>query len=382
MKMKLLVKLLIFVVLAGMLAFLPITVFAKSTNPQSGGTNGTKFINNDVYTLSSGQTLNGTLFAVNSTITLSDNSTVNGTVVILGGNISAAGTIQGSMICLDCSGKILDTAVINGSVVNPSNLLDISAKASISGSTVSGGVPSPGSTSAPNSTQPSNQSDINLVSRILGGIFVVLSLSAVGVLVVLLFPKATERVSHATIANPGIAWGVGILSVVVVFVGMIILTITILLIPVAALAGLLLGIAVIFGWVAVGHEIGTRIAASSNQKWVGPVAAGVGLLVMNVIVVGFVMIPSWVGSCISSILIFVVSMFGLGAVILTRFGSHIYPEPLVLQQTPVAPPLPATPLTPGTPVNPQPAPGQTVPFISEKPGDETAPVKKPTTKTK
>lgn len=350
--MKLLNKIIITFLLVAALLSIPVNVIAAPVVPQAGGSQGTKFITNDTYTLSGGQTLDGALLAIDSTVTLDANSIVTGTIVMLGGKISAAGRIEGSLVCLNCSGNVLDSAVIVGSIVNPGNSLIVSAKAVITGSNVSGGVASGTQTVTPAPSQTSRQGEIGLVSRILGGLFVVLALSALGVLVALLFPRATEKVAHATTANPGISWGVGILSVFVVFIGMLILTITIVLIPVAALALLLLGFAALFGWIGLGHQIGSRIAAASNQKWTDPVSTGVGLLIMNVIMVGFIIIPSWVGSCISSILIFVVSMFGLGAVVLTRFGSHVYPEPppmppaAAMQANPIPPAAPSIPVEP------------------------------------
>jgi hypothetical protein len=348
-------KFLFLMLLVACLFALPVVAQAKSNIHLDDGSEGTKFITNDVYTLKNGKTLNGQLIAIDSTVTLEPESTVNGSVVLISGSVDAAGRINGSLICMNCSGKVLDTAVIYGSIVNPTNSLEISSKARISGSTMSGsmmGSDQDNSTKSEttDTIQTDNQSELNLVSKILGAIFVVLALSALGVLVALLFPKSTERIAHASTANAGISWGVGILSVFIVFIGMLILSITVILIPVAALAALVLGIAVLFGWIAFGYEIGVRIAATSNQKWAGPVAAGVGLLIMNVIVVGFVIIPSWVGTCISTVLIFVISMFGLGAVVLTRFGSHVYPETPIVPAAPAAPIPPVAPIPPAAPI--------------------------------
>lgn len=343
-------KLLLFALLIVCLLAIPGSVQAKSGIQVENGTENTKFITNDTYTLKSGETLNSQVFAVDSTIKLEVDSVVNGNVILINSDLSAAGMVNGNIACVNCTGKVLDTAVIHGSIVNPTNKLEVSTKARVTGSTVLSGTISSIQPTPIQSLPTRNQSELGLVSKILGGIFVVLALSALGVLVVLLFPKSTEKVARATTANAGISWGAGILSVFVVIIGMLILSITVILIPVAMLAALVLGIAVLYGWIALGYEIGTRIAASANQKWPAPAAAGIGLIVINVIVVGFVIIPSWVGACISALLIFVIAMFGLGSVVLTRFGTHEYPEKPAIPSTPVPPPAPVPPVMPFVPM--------------------------------
>lgn len=343
-------KLLVFALLAVFLLAVPGSVQAKSSVQVENGTEYTKFITNDVYTLKSGETLDGQIFAVDSTITLEVDSIVNGNVILINSDVTAAGLINGNIACVNCTGKVLDTAIIHGNIVNPTGKLEVSSKARVTGSSVSAGTAPSIQLTPVQSVQVRSQGELSMVSKILGGIFVVLALSALGVLVVLLFPKSTERVARASTANAGISWGAGILSVFVVIIGMLILSITVILIPVAILAALVLGIAVMYGWIALGYEIGTRIAGSANQKWPAPAAAGIGMIVINVIVVGFVIIPSWVGACISALLIFVIAMFGLGAVVLTRFGTHEYPERSAVPSAPVAPLTPVPPVMPAAPM--------------------------------
>jgi len=170
------------------------------------------------------------------------------------------------------------------------------------------------------------------------------------------FPKATERIAHVSLASAGISWGIGLLTVFIVIIASVILAITVILSPLAILAALALGIATLLGWIAFGYEIGSRIAAASNQKLVGPVAAGTGLLILNVIMAAFVIIPNWVGICLSAVLIFVVAMFGLGAVVLTRFGTHDYPESIPPKPVP---PVPVPPIAHVQPIAP------TIPLTSQ-----------------
>jgi hypothetical protein len=99
----------------------------------------------------------------------------------------------------------------------------------------------------------------------------------------------------------------------------------------------------VYGYVSLGYEIGYRLSVNSNLNWTEPIAAGVGTLMLGLIV-GIV---SWIP--ILGILILIITpFFGLGAVVLSVFGSKPFPSAKSNQ-----PSIPAAPALPQKPVPPQ-----------------------------
>jgi hypothetical protein len=93
------------------------------------------------------------------------------------------------------------------------------------------------------------------------------------------------------------------------------------LIPVSLLGILALIIAGVFGWIALGLEVGKRLASLFKMEWPLAVAAGLGTFLLSLVVngIGFIACIGWVAP-------FLVTIIGLGGVILTRFGTQNYPS--------------------------------------------------------
>jgi hypothetical protein len=134
----------------------------------------------------------------------------------------------------------------------------------------------------------------------------------------------------------------GLLTVIVVPALMILLIITLILSPFGLLGFLLLGLAMLFGWIAMGYEVGKRIVASLKVDWAAPIVAGMGVLVLS-LVSELVNFNDFI-RCLGWILPAFISLLGLGAVVISRFGSNGYVHPAA----PVPPvmPLPPTPSAP------------------------------------
>jgi len=175
-----------------------------------------------------------------------------------------------------------------------------------------------------------------------------LLLAAVAVLVVMFWPQPTDRTGRAAIGQPILGGGLGLLTVVVAPVLLLVLAITILLIPVSFIGLVLLLVAGLFGWIALGLEVGKRLAEAFKWELQPPAAAGMGTLVLTLVVGGIGLIP-----CVGWLAPFLVASLGLGAVMLTRFGSREYvsgpaapPKPKLPAPPPPAPEPPAPPKPP------------------------------------
>ena len=106
---------------------------------------------------------------------------------------------------------------------------------------------------------------------------------------------------------------------------MVLVAFTIILLPLSLLYFILFGLALLYGWVAVGSEVGKRLAGAANKGWSPALQAGIGTfaLVFLVGTFGFMSLEGF-----GALLGVVISSVGLGAVLLTRFGMRDYiPSP-------------------------------------------------------
>lgn len=323
-----------------------------------------KVIFGDTYTLSSGQTQNGNLAVLGGTATLEADSQVNGDVALMGGTLEINGTVSGNVSTLGGTLFLNDNAVIRGDVTMMGGTLHRSANARISGSLING-VIRPFQLDFPNWPLNINWPGgfrFTPIWNFFSSMFSSLLLAALAVFVVLLWPRPVDRVARSMVAQPAISGGLGLLTVVVTPALLILLAITIILIPLSLLGILVLGIGLLLGWIALGQEIGNRIAGMFKQQWNPALSAGLGTLVLNVVAYGINWIP-----CIGWLVVIIAALIGLGGVIVTRFGTQIYPASLApapayaAPSYPAAPPAPASPSiepTPGIPPVEPPASGE------------------------
>jgi hypothetical protein len=99
----------------------------------------------------------------------------------------------------------------------------------------------------------------------------------------------------------------------------LLMAITIIGLPVSFLTVVALVVAAVFGWIAIGVEVGRRMAEAFDWELHPAAAAGIGTLAVSFVVGGIGLIP-----CIGWLAPLLVGSAGLGAVILTRFGSREY----------------------------------------------------------
>ena len=166
-----------------------------------------------------------------------------------------------------------------------------------------------------------------------------LALAALAVVIGLILPEPTRKISQAIHDEPLVAGGVGLLTIVGSPILLVLLIVTLILIPVAVVWVIALGLAILFGWIALGHEIGERISKMGKVVWSVPVAGGIGVLILSLLVGLIGLIP-----CIGWIVAFLFSMLGLGAVVMTRFGSmSSTPKPKATTMVPPPPPSPTEP---------------------------------------
>lgn len=325
---------LILLLAAGLL--LPATPALADGDPL-GDDNGVVIWNED-YTLGEGERLNGDLVVFNGDVSLEIGSRVEGSVVIWNGSADVEGTVEGDLIVSGGDIYLGKSARVQGDVVCSWNCeVEQEEEARVDGSIVEG-IPMQGLRlerwrtlpwtpilvpSLPTSWVSGPEQVLAWTLRVMRDVVGILVIAAIAGLVALIWPHQTTQVGRAVVEAPWPSFGVGLLTTVAAMALIIALAITICLSPFAALAALALGAAGLFGWIGVGTLVGERLLQALNARGIAPIwAAGLGTLLITLISTGlsaaFCLAPfGW-------LVVFVLGCLGLGAVVLTRFGTTDY----------------------------------------------------------
>lgn len=273
------------------------------------------------YTLEEGETLNGNLVVFGGAVTLKTDSTVNGDVVLLGGTVEGQGVINGSLVGIGGVLRLGEAAQVNGDLVTVGAVLQREDGAQINGQVIQGGAfPFHFNPSADVKPVPKINFDHNPALGAVWFVFRMFIWAALAILLVIFFVKPTERVAQAALNEPLITAGAGLLTAVLSPIAVLALAVTIILIPVAFVLVLLLALAWLFGWIALGLEVGRRVAKMLKMEWAPAIAAGVGTFILYFVLAGFAEIVPCVGGLPRA----VVGLWGLGAVLMTYFGTRDY----------------------------------------------------------
>jgi cytoskeletal protein CcmA (bactofilin family) len=346
--MKLTAKITSLVLLA-MLVFVPMQSAAAKGSSYDG-----QVIFGQSYTLKNGETLNGDLLVFGGTATLEEGATVNGNVVLFGGSLVVNGEVDGDVAVTGGSVIIGTSAHIHGNLATVGASLERAEGSQIDGhifntatSWVGNGdngtnPVTPGTPATP--VVPSIHVNFDPFGALFNAVGQALALAVLAMLVMLFLAPHADRVAHAVMAQPLTAGGLGLLTVIVAPITLLLLTVTLILIPVAAAAVVVLFVAAIFGWIAIGYEIGQRFTTAIHQNWHPVFSAGLGVFALTLVANALTGIP--VLNCVGWLVPFLLGLAGLGAVIMTRFGTQLVVAPAAIAPTPPAPPAPAAPLAP------------------------------------
>ena len=312
------------------------------------GPSGDKYVFGGTYTLSSGQTLNGNLYVFGGIATIEDGATVDGNAMLMGGTLKLNGRVTGDVVATGGLVDLGNTAVVDGDVNTAAAHLNQALGAEIHGS-INNSAGGPFQFNFPGGGVPNIGVNFNPLWDGLWFLFRSFLWAALAILVVLFLPRQTNQVAQAAVAQPLISGGLGLLTVVIVPLLLIVVAITIIGIPVSLLGLLALVIVWGFGIVALGTEVGKRMAEMFKQEWALAVKAGVGTFILVVVADGLARLIPCIGWTIPALL----GIVGVGAVLLTRFGTQPYPPAaLALPASGSWPPAP--PVAPPAPTAPQP----------------------------
>jgi cytoskeletal protein CcmA (bactofilin family) len=314
-------KYLIFIFLIAALLW-PTTAYAKEPFED-------KVIFGGVYTLESGDSLDGNLVVFGGAVTVEEQATVNGDLVLMGGTLNVDGRVNGNVVTIGGVANLGSQAFVDGDLVTMGAALDREEGAQVDGQVITGGFfpfdfePPEVDHEELNGVHMPSVVDVNIspVLDVVWFFFRTFMWSALAVLLVIFLSEHTERIAKAAFTEPLITGAAGLLTAILAPLALIALTITLILIPVTLVAIVVLVVAWALGWIALGLEVGRRIAKLFNQEWAPAIAAGVGTFLLLFVLGGL----SDLLPCVGWLPRTLVGLWGLGAVLLTRFGTQDYP---------------------------------------------------------
>jgi cytoskeletal protein CcmA (bactofilin family) len=325
--MKTIVKIASLLLLA-LLVFLPLQSAAASSGVYEG-----QVIFGQSFTLKNGETMNGDLLVFGGSATIEEGAWVNGSTVLFGGNLTVKGTVNGDVAITGGSVTLGSTAHVTGNLTTVAASLDRADGSKVDGqiyntatSWVGNGdnvVPPVVKPSVP--VVPAIKFDFQPLVSVLNAFGQSLAIAVLAMLVMLFLAPHADRIAHAIIAQPLTAGGLGLLTVIVAPIAVVLSVITLILIPVVPIIILALIVAGIFGWIAIGYEIGQRFTKAIHQDWHPAFSAGLGTFALTLIANALTGIP--VLNCVGWLVPFLLGLAGLGAVLMTRFGTQVVTAP-------------------------------------------------------
>jgi hypothetical protein len=316
-------------------------VLAQSPTPQPENPptyTGDKVVVGNTFRLQSGESLLGNLVVIGGTANIEAGATITGDVVLTGGTITLSGKLDGNLVAIGGAITLADGAVVNGDIVTVGASLKKSDSATVNGQ-ITEQTPTMDLNDHPVWQFPW-QSKQNLLASFLTATFEAFAMAAFAVVVGLILPRQTHNLSAAIQEEPLISGAVGLLAVIGSPILLVILVITLILIPVAVLYVILFGLALAFGWIGLGNFVGEKLSHAAKGNWAPAVSAGIGTLLISMLIGAINLIP-----CVGWIIGAILSLVGLGAIVITKFGSTSAsagktPPPAAVPQTTSLPPVP------------------------------------------
>jgi hypothetical protein len=365
-----------------MILALATPVLAQEGNEQPG-----QVIFGSNRELQAGDIINGDMVIFGGNLGMADGSRIEGDAVIFGGSGEINGEITGDLAVIGGNVRLGPTARVEGDVAAIGGQADRDESAYVGGDLIEtteldlSRIPVPPFRAVP--PRPDFGRDFGVrpldqfFRMMLGfaqGLIVALVVSAVGLLVALFLPEHSQTVGSTIRQAAPASFGVGLLTLIVGAAAITVLFVTCCLAPVGLLAVLVLVLATLYGWIVVGYLLGQRMlrAIQKDNEPTPAASALVGIFTVTLAqqwltVLGGMPCLGFVFWLLGAGLWLVVASTGLGAVVLTRFGTQPYTGTSATRRPlPPLPPMP--PLPPSEPAGPE-VPGET------KPESKTVPSK-------
>jgi hypothetical protein len=278
---------------------------------------GGKVLFGESFTLRKGETYVGDVVIFGGNLNLEEGGLLEGDAAVFGGIAKIAGTLKGDLAVFGGGVWVESTGRIEGDVAVMGGKLEKEEGAVITGEvTEMGGLSWPkGPFLFPVPLHPRYRPFEDLFGWLLGrGVrffLTLLALMAASVLIISLWPEQVQAVAETVTKAPLESGGIGLAAIVLgVPVGLVLL--------IAACLGLLVWLALLiaglFGLTALAYEVGKRVLERSGASETSPIF-------QVLLGVAFIQVLDLI-PCLGSLLLLVVYSLGIGAVILSRFGTY------------------------------------------------------------
>jgi hypothetical protein len=325
------------------LIFVPL----RSASASSGLFDG-KIIFGQSFTLESGETLIGDLVVIGGSVTIEQGATVEGNVAIIGGNLTMDGEVSGDVAVIGGEVSLGEASHVTGSLAMVGGSLSRTAGARVDGNIVNNVVNWTGD--IPNIPNVPNPPVVPTVPKVIyvnpfhgisNAFGQSVALGIVAMLLMLFLASQVDRVARTVMSQPLIAGGVGLLTMILAPVAIVLMILTIMLIPVTPVLVFLLVAAGVFGWIAIGYEVGKRITKAFKWTWHPSFSAGLGTFLLTITANALGGIP--VLNCVGWLVPFLLTAAALGSVIMTIFGTRsiVKPTDTTLMSSPPPPAEPS-----------------------------------------
>lgn len=303
--------------LAGILLVLLVVIASVAPVASAQGITGDKVVMGDSWTLEGGQQLDGNLLVMGGNARIENAATVYGDVTVLGGAFTLDGTVTGNVALVGGAVRLGETAVVMGDLSNVGGSVDRTPGAVVQGST-NNAFPMPNrvrpESFVPDFT-PRDETPRSLFGRVvgwwLGMLGSILLMGLLGFVLVIIAPRGVGRVASATAVQPGLTFIFGLLTLVL---GVLAGAILLIACGLGLLVWAVLIAAGILGWIGVALWLGQRLLQALKMRS----ASSIAEVLVGVVIITFLSrLP-----CIGWLFWLVFISWGLGAVVMTRFGTR------------------------------------------------------------
>jgi hypothetical protein len=327
------------------------TALADDNPPGNGDV--TRF--GEDYTVESGETVTGDVTVFGGSVTVEAGGTVEGSVVVWGGDAEISGTVEGDVVVSSGTIYLDEGARVKGNIVCSWDCnLEKDTAARVGGDVIEGvpipRIKTPITPIVPEVYYTGPQTVLNTMINIVSSMVSVVLIAALGGLVALIWPEQVERVGDTIREHPWPTFGYGLLTAFAGGALTLVLILTLCLSPIGLVTGLVLFALGLLGWICVGTLLGNLLFKAFNATEIAPIwAAGLDTLIITAIVA---IVDTGLGTlaclwCLKPLIwtvAFIVGCAGLGAVVLTRFGTQVYPPTSYASSAPVETPESSEPI--------------------------------------
>jgi hypothetical protein len=305
------------------------SVYAQGNGPGDGSG---RVIFGTNFTLKSGDTFEGDLVLFGGNVTIEEGATLKGNLVVIGGQVKSNGKLDGDLVVVGGQVNLEKTAVVEGDVVTVGGQLQQEEGAKIKGEVVNNVAPQidipngrvppviPGVPSVPAVPSPNINFNFSPFANMFMTLLVAVAGASFAMLLTLFWEPQIQRVGNILVTQPVMVGAVGLLAIV----AGIILALTIVPPVIVACAWL-------FGIVALGSEIGERLSEAVSKPWSSVLATGLGTFLLLLVGGSLGLIP-----CFGGLIQFVIGLMGIGATLISWFGTRPVQSPAINTYNPPA----------------------------------------------